>query len=574
MKKVLALVLVLCLALSLSAAAEVTGDTFTGTGAGRNGDVVVEVTFDGAAIASVKVTEHQETAGIADASLAQIPEAIVNAQSIAVDAVAGATLTSNAIVEAVANAITAAGGDPEAYRVQVESRAPVAGETEHLSCDVVIVGAGGAGMSAAIEARAKGASVIILEKMSFVGGNTAICGGLVPGPGTELQAASGIEDSPEKYVEDIMTATDGTADADLVKVATEEAATLVPWFESLGAEFLKVVPFAGHSVDRLHQEKQLSGAGLAKVLKEAAEANGVEILLNTPAYAIMQDENNVVCGVKAKRSDGTEVEVAAKEVIITAGGFAGSQEMLAEYIPEMAGVGLCGTNANTGDGIRMAQAIGADIAYIDAYCPHASVNPEKVYLVTWEAFMRGGILVNGSGERFVNEPMGYAKCAPVVASQENVYCIVDDYIRSVVEKMAGYDDVTVMAANVQELAEAIGIDAEALAATIDAYNQSVETGSDAFGRTRFEKPLTGNLYAINVETYLLFTMGGIKIDTEARVIDTNGAVIPHLYAAGEGAGTSVTGHGYAGYITGDGLLSALTFGRIAGRNAGDAVLAK
>ena len=495
-------------------------------------------------------------------------------QSIAIDTVAGATITSEAILAAVADAIQAAGGNPDDYRKAVEAAAPVAGETEYLSADVVVVGAGGAGLSAAIEATAKGASVIVLEKMPHVGGNTAICGGLVPGPGTELQKLSGIDDSPAKYIEDIETATAGTCDPELVKVAVDEAVDLVPWFESLGAEFLKVVPFAGHTVDRLHQEKSLSGAGIAKVLKDAAEKNGAQILLETPATELIQDADGKIVGVKAKRANGTEVEIAAKAVILAAGGFAGNQEMLAEYIPEMAGVGLCGSPANVGDGIKMGLAVGADVAYIDSYCPHASVNPEKVYLVTWEAYMRGGILVNGDGERFVNEPMGYAKCAPIVAAQKNVYMIIDDYIRSVVEKMATYDDVTVKAANVTELANAIGIDADKLAATIEAYNQSVVTGSDAYGRTRFEKPLEGNLYAINVETFMLFTTGGLRIDADARVLDTPGAVIPGLYSAGENAGTGVTGHGYAGYITGDGLLSALTFGRIAGRNAADLVNAK
>jgi len=445
--------------------------------------------------------------------------------------------------------------------------------SEALKADVVVVGGGGAGLAAAIEAADKGASVIVLEKQAFLGGNTAICGGLVPGVGTELQKAQGIEDSPEKYAEDILKANGYTGDPELIRVATEASADFVPWFESLGAEFLKVVPFPGNSVDRLHQEKSLSGAGLVQVLKEAAEARNVKIMLETPATALIKDANGAISGVKARTKDGKEITIQTKAVILATGGFAGNKEMLAEYIPAMVDSGLLGNPGNVGDGIKMGMEVGADVRFMDAYLPHAAVNPEKTLLITWEAIMRGGILVNGEGERFVNEALGYAKCAPEVAAQDKVYIVFDDNVKALVEKMASYESVTVEAANADELAEKLGLDKDTFAATIAEYNDAVAAGSDKFGRTVFEKPFEGKLSAIEVKSYLLFTTGGLRIDASARVLDKDGNPIPGLYAAGETAATGIAGSGYAGYITGEGLLAAFAFGRIAGQHAGETVAA-
>jgi fumarate reductase flavoprotein subunit len=439
-----------------------------------------------------------------------------------------------------------------------------------LEADVVVVGGGGAGLAAAIEAADQGASVILLEKMAYLGGNTRICGGLVPGAGTELQRAAGIEDSPEKYAQDIMKANGNTGDPELVRVATEEAADFVPWFESLGAKFLKVVPFPGNSVDRLHLEESLSGAGLVQVLEEAARARNVEIMLETTATSLVKDVNGAITGVKATTKDGKEITVGAKAVVLAAGGYAGNKEMLAEYIPVMENAGLLGHPGNVGDGIRMGIEAGADVRCIDAYCPHAAVNPEKTLLITWEMIMRGGIIINEQGNRFVDETIGYAKCAPELAQQSNGrgYLIFDGNVASQVEKTASYQSVIKEAASIEELADTIGVDKANLAATIETYNNAAIEGQDEFGRTTFGKPFEGTLYSIEVNSYLLFTTGGLRIDTEARVIDTEGEVIPGLYAAGENAGTTVAGEGYSGYITGEGLLSAFAFGRIAGRNAG------
>jgi fumarate reductase flavoprotein subunit len=445
---------------------------------------------------------------------------------------------------------------------------------EGPEADVVVVGGGGAGLAAAIEAADKGASVIVLEKMAFLGGNTAICGGLVPGVGTELQRAEGIEDSPEKYAQDIMSANGNTGDPDLVRVATEAAADFVPWFESLGAEFLKVVPFPGNSVNRLHQEKSLSGAGLVQVLKAAAESRNIEIMLETTATGLVKDANGAIVGVKATTKDGKQITVGAKAVVLSTGGFAGNKEMLAQYIPAMTESGLLGNPGNVGDGIKMGIEAGADVRFMDAYLPHAAVNPEKTLLITWEAIMRGSILVNGNGERFVNEALGYAKCAPEVATQDRVYLVFDENVKALVEKMASYQSVTVEAASADELADTLQIDKTNFAATLADYAAAVTAGSDEFGRTVFEKPLEGKLSAIEVKSYLLFTTGGLRIDTSARVLDKSGNPIPGLYAAGETAATGVAGEGYAGYITGEGLLSAFAFGRIAGRHAGDTVTAK
>ncbi len=369
----------------------------------------------------------------------------------------------------------------------------LAGCSSSPKADVVVVGAGGAGLAAAIEAADAGASVIVLEKMPFVGGNTRICGGLVPGVGTELQKAAGIEDSPEKYAEDILTANGYSGDVELVKVATEEAAEFVPWFESLGAEFLKVLPFPGNSVERLHLEKSLSGAGLVDVLENAVKERNVEVMLETTATGLVKNSDGAITGVKATTRDGKEITIGAKAVVLAAGGFAGNKEMLEEYIPVMKDAGLLGHSGNVGDGIRMGIEAGADVRYMDAYCPHAAVNPEKTMLISWEMIMRGGILVNENGERFVDETLGYAKCAPILAQQSNgkAFLVFDDNVVAQVEKAATYEAVTKNAESVEVLAETIGVDLTSLNDAITAYNEGVAAGKDSFGRTYFEKPSRG-----------------------------------------------------------------------------------
>lgn len=578
MKKFVSMLLALCMLLTMAAVpayAAVTDGVYTASAAGNNDAVTVEVTFSGAAITDVKVVAHAETPGLSDPAIERVPAAIVAGNTLAVDTVGGATVTSKAIIAAVEDAIKQAGGDPADYQTAAASGNAEKAHVE-MEADVVVIGGGGAGLSAAIEASAKGASVILLEKMAYLGGNTAISGGLVPSAGTKMQAEAGIEDSPEKYAADIIAYNGGTGDPVLINVAAKEAQDLVPWFESIGAEFVGIIPFAGHSVDRLHQEKQLSGAGLVKTLEAAARSNGVEILMETKGNEIVTNEEGAICAVKATKVDGTELTINTKAVVLGTGGFASNKEMLAAYIPEMVDAGVVGHPGNTGDGIAMGLSLGAGLAYEDSYSSHAACNPEATLLITWESLTRGGILVNEKAERFTDETLGYVKNSPIVAAEERVHIIVDDYLREIVPKLPSYDHVTIKAHGVEELAAAINVDAAALRATIEEYNAGVEAGVDKFGRSMLGKPLDidGNLYAIHVETFMLFTTGGLAIDTSARVLTPEGEVIPGLYAAGETAGTSVGGHGYTGYITGHGLLAALTFGRIAGRDVADFVAGK
>ena len=604
-------------ALGEAAPAEVSGD-FTGTAKGFGGDVTVTVTLTDGAITAVTAEGAGETEVVGSKAIELMPADMSESGSIAVDTVAGATITSNAILEAVKAALTAAGVDPEAYNVAVDKGAV---EDQVRSCDVVIVGAGGAGMTAAITAADAGKSVVILESQAMVGGNSVrATGGMnasktvwqdentfAEEAGVEKTLASAAEtyaddetvtalaqtvseqwkayqENPEGYFDsvelmelDTMIGGKAINDFDLVKTLCENSAAGIDWLDTIGAQLHDVASFGGASVKRIHRPvddegKTISvGSYIVPVLESACEERGIEILFNTTATALRQDENGNVTGVEGVTKDGANVIVEAKAVVLATGGFGANLEMVASYKPELKGFMTTNAAGAQGQGIAMAQAVGAATVDMDQIQIHPTVQFDTAALITEGLRGDGAILVNAEGKRFTDEvgTRDVVSAAEIAQPGSYSWLVVDQAMVDASSVIAGYitKGLTVSGEDYAALAEAMGVDAETFTATMEAWNACVESKTDEeFGRTSFANPLnTAPYYAIKVTAGIHHTMGGLKINTATEVLNEAGEAIPGLFAAGE-----VTGgvHG-ANRLGGNAVADFIVFGRIAGASAAE-----
>lgn len=604
-------------ALGEAAPAEVSGD-FTGTAKGFGGDVTVTVTLTDGAITAVTAEGARETEGVGSKAIELMPADMSESGSIAVDTVAGATITSNAILEAVKAALTAAGVDPEAYNVAVDKGTV---EDQVRSCDVVIVGAGGAGMTAAITAADAGKSVVILESQAMVGGNSVrATGGMnasktvwqdentfAEEAGVEKTLASAAEtyaddetvtalaqtvseqwkayqENPEGYFDsvelmelDTMIGGKAINDFDLVKTLCENSAAGIDWLDTIGAQLHDVASFGGASVKRIHRPvddegKTISvGSYIVPVLESACEERGIEILFNTTATALRQDENGNVTGVEGVTKDGANVIVEAKAVVLATGGFGANLEMVASYKPELKGFMTTNAAGAQGQGIAMAQAVGAATVDMDQIQIHPTVQFDTAALITEGLRGDGAILVNAEGKRFTDEvgTRDVVSAAEIAQPGSYSWLVVDQAMVDASSVIAGYitKGLTVSGEDYAALAEAMGVDAETFTATMEAWNACVESKTDEeFGRTSFANPLnTAPYYAIKVTAGIHHTMGGLKINTATEVLNEAGEAIPGLFAAGE-----VTGgvHG-ANRLGGNAVADFIVFGRIAGASAAE-----
>jgi fumarate reductase flavoprotein subunit len=453
--------------------------------------------------------------------------------------------------------------------------------------DVVIVGAGGAGMVAAIEALDRKASVILLEKAAKAGGTTALSGGVIQGSGTDFQKANNIKDTPEAHYKYWMAAGEGLVNPDLVKLMADNSGPNLKWMESLGSKWISisgVSPIAyidpALMVNRIHRTGPVGdlagGAAHAKILEDNAKKRGATFLFDTPVTALVYDPKNGVVGVKAK-SAGKEIAVRAKKaVILASGSYDWNKEMSRAFSPQQlwaleTGVCRCAPG-DTGDGIKMAMALGADLANmggtISTVFPGIGNNDGMP-----------GIWVNKYGLRFVNEYSHYAYAMRAVFQQEEhiVWTVFDEETKKKGGKNFNWsedfskeisDGKVKVGKSVKELAEAIKVNAEQLQATIDKWNKDVATGKDTlFGKTVGLKPINvPSFYATRITDSNLGVIGGVKINTKTQVLDVNGNVIPRLYAAGMVAGGFI-GPYYPG--SGTALQGTITFGRIAGKAAAE-----
>lgn len=625
MKKLTAALLVfLMMVMTGAMALAYTEGTYTATAQGNNGPVTVSVTFSADAITDVTVVEHSETAGLSDRPIAEIPAAIVENQSLAVDTVSGATNSSNAILTAVADCVAQAGGDVEALKAVAVEKAPV--EDVEATYDVVVLGGGGAGLTASITAAQNGAKVILVEKAGSLGGNTLIAGQGFNACDPERQAntemseallgqlksyldldpayfgafaevletvkgqindyiASGsttLFDSPElhmlhTYMGGKRTGLDGTViepDLELARTFATNALDALEWAESIGAQWNDTTStILGAMWPRSHG---LANGNVITILTDAAKANGVEIVTDTRANDLIV-ENGKVVGVKATTSEGANVTLHANSgVVLATGGFSANAPMVVEYNNYWPGLSdtMPSTNAPTitGDGIVMAKAVGADLVGMGFAQLMPSSHPVDGSLFSgiWGS-AETQVFVNKEGKRYVNE---YAErdvlSKAALAQTDGIFYIICDNKIAKNADVAGMEAKgnVVVADTLEELAEKLGIPADTFVETIERYNSFVDAQKDDdFGKPLFgEKIDEAPFVATPRSPSLHHTMGGVKIDTNTHVISTEGNVIDGLYAAGE-----VTGGLHAGNrLGGNAMTDFLVFGRIAGENAAKA----
>ena len=603
---------------STSSDAGVSGD-FTATAKGFGGDVSVTLTLTDGAITGCTAEGKDETEGVGSQAIAKMPGEIAESGSIAVDGVSGATITSTAIKEAAAAALTAAGLNPDDYKTAVEKDATA--EDSTVDADVVVVGAGGAGMTAAITAAAEGKSVVILESQSMVGGNSVrATGGMNAGKTVyqdenEFGESAGVEKTlktaAEKYADnetitalaktvseqwaayqadptgyfdsvelmelDTMIGGKGINDPELVETLCANSADAIDWLDEHGITLHNVSSFGGASVKRIHRPvnaegKTVSvGSYMIPLLQENCEKAGVKMMLDTTATEILTDANGAAVGVKATGASGETVTVNAKAVVLATGGFGANLDMVVKYKPELKGFMTTNAPGIQGQGIEMAQAIGAATVDMDQIQIHPTVEANTAALITEGLRGDGAILINEEGQRFIDEvgTRDVVSAAEIAQTGSYSWLVVDQAMADASSVIQGYikKGYTVTGATYEELGKAMGVDAAAFAETMEKWNGYVEAKNDPdFGRTSFANPLnTAPYYAVKVTAGVHHTMGGLKINANTEVLNEKGEVIPGLFAAGE-----VTGgvHG-ANRLGGNAVADFTVFGRIAGAAASD-----
>ena len=577
MKKALAFLLALSMIFALSsvcAFAENGSITETGVGQGIEGDVVVQVTAYAATIYSVEVLEKNETVGIGSVAVEKLPEAIVETNSLLVDSISGATVTSTAIVSAVREALTKGGLDPEVFEVEQATEAPAEKTPVTLDYDVVVVGAGGAGLTAALRATQEGAKVLVLEKMPMVGGNSLKASGGMNCAGTKFQEAQGITDSGvQEFIEDTMNGGHMLNDLALVTTMAENSAEAVEWLESIGAPLPKVAATGGTTHKYLHSPEDGSPVGsyLIAKLNKVVEENGIEVMLNTTATEILM-RDGAAAGVLAEDAEHVYT-VNAKAVILATGGFGSNFELMCSFNPSLANAVTTNHPGATGDGILMAEALGAATVDMEQIQLHPTVYQATSMLVSEKMRSLGAILVNQEGKRFCNDlsTRDAVSAAELEQTGGYAYIIFDqnlvDHNKSAQEYIN--KGMAAQGATYEELAENMGLKGEAVESfvkTMEVWNAAVAKGVDEeFGRNNgMDDDLsTAPFYAIQIAPGIHHTMGGIKINSDAQVIDTKGEVIPGLFAAGETTGGVHGGN----RIGGNAVCDFVVFGRIAGLGA-------
>ena len=558
-----------------------TAGTYTAAAKGQNGDVAVEVVFSDNAIESVTVTAHAETLGLGygvpNAPIDTFPGLIVEKQSLAIDAVTNATVSGNAVIAAVADAVAQAGGDPEMLKVPAEK---AVGEAQTYDVDVVIVGAGAAGLSAALTAQEAGANVLLLEKGGLSGGSTVRSGGKILAAGTPWQEKQGYTDNADMMYEYLMSFDrDDIMSEELVRAFCDASAENLQWLEDRGVmvqdvEYIHsaLTPWRVHNTMGGGGQTSGHGGQITAPLINRYAANGGKTVYNCRATELITDENGKVTGVKAVMTDGTPVTVnAAKGVILATGGYGKNEEMLDKY-EDFLPNNLYGSVPNTcvGDGLTMAVAVGAknfdgpglQLVYVsyDCYC---GINEES------------GLIVSEDGLRVVDEYTYQSHVAQALADADSTCGF---YIAA---KKDGYAvepypmiqwGVTMEhvphAATIGELAGLIGVDAAALEATVARYNELCAKGVDEdFNKpAQYMIPVEGDeYYAFRMTPGTSVTFGGLEIDTAARVLDTNNEPIEGLYAAGEVAFTGLFDAEYP--CCGMAIGSAVYYGRVAAATA-------
>ncbi len=550
-----------------------TPGSYTASAPGRNGDVTVTTVFSANTIDEITI-ESEETENIGVVAMEQLKEEVLSSQALDADVISGATLSSDAFLNALKDTVTQAGGDPESLTGAPKEEVAAEYETE---ADVIIVGAGAAGMTAAITATENGANVIVLEKSNVLGGNTVCAANGINGADSAVQLANETYVEKEASVEGLEHLQMNNEDAreNLVKAFAENSGETLDWLSSLGVNFeVDIQEDERNSDQNYYMVKDTTDGSTAITMINRVSAKlkdlGITVYYSMDAHDLVQDDNGTVTGVIATDANGEEITFSGKAILLATGGFGQNSELVGQYNEHLANAVTDEVAPTTGEGLLMALSVGADTANLDAIQTFPAVIPGYGMILPFNlpgGFTPDALYVNNSAERFTAEAFEIPD-AILAQDKGEVYCVFDDSgMNDGLQNLMNLGYVQ-SGETAEELAEKLGIDGTVLQTTIDSFNEDIADGTDdAFGREQNLNPIEGTLYGYRFGVGAHYFMGGVLINEKTQVIDTEGNPIDGLYAAGE-----VTGGFHGTFrVDGSGLGDSFTFGRIAGRELAEAV---
>ena len=455
-----------------------------------------------------------------------------------------------------------------------------------IFADIVIIGAGACGLVAALAAREEAnadASILLLERDSKPSGSTSLSSGFIPAAGTLLQKERGISDNPELFAADVQAKAKGLSHKPLLNVAVREIGPTIEWLMTthrLPFVLIDGFLYPGHSVLRMHAMPEKTGSALHAALLEAAQSRDITIACNQKVEILYKNNQENITGVGIRTQTGALQMIGCAVVILACNGFGGNSDLVTEYIPEMANSHYFGHAGNQGEAVLWGKKLGAKLADMSGYQGHGSIAWPQGALISWAIMMEGGVLINTKGLRFTNEHEGYSEQAARVMAQpdQTAYALFDQRLLVFGQGFPDFLEAekagaVISANNLVNLAKRLKISVSSLQQTlgeIAACQRGVK--HDKHGRDFTKKPnLTPPYHAVKVKGALFHTQGGVNIDKNARVLNKSGQALPNLFAAG-GAARGVSGPDVSGYLSGNGLLTAVALGRVAGRNAARMIL--
>ena len=542
---------------------------WTGSGEGRSGNIIAKVEVMNHQVKQVTIVSQSESVFAQEAINSIVANAAgkTDMMSVEVDGVSGATLTSTGVIDAINMALQASmGKEEEAAKTYTDD-----------SCDIVIVGAGGAGLSAAVAAAESNGNlkIVVLEKQGIIGGNTNYSTGGINAAETEFQYELGINDSKQLFYDDTMQGGKQENIPSLVWNLVENAPVTISWLSDLGADLTDVGLMGGSSVKRTHRPKGGTAIGphLIKVLKNASEISNIEIRTSNKVTGLLSAIDGSVTGVKVENADGSTYKLTSKAVIIATGGFGANLAMVAHLQPSLRGFATLNHPGATGDAFDWVTAVGGATVQMANIQIHPTAEATNHILITEAVRGNGAILVNHEGKRFCNEmnTRDVVSAAILAQTRGEAFLVFDQDVRKSLASIETYANQHLLSegATLAELANAVDIPVETLSESISRYNDQQRAGIDEdFGRNATEMPVALEappFYAVCVKPAIHHTMGGLSVNTETQVLRADGTPIPGLYAAGE-----VTGglHG-ANRLGGNGVADIVVNGRLAGLAASE-----
>ncbi|WP_417513420.1 FAD-dependent oxidoreductase [Marinobacter sp.] len=451
-----------------------------------------------------------------------------------------------------------------------------------FSVPLVIIGSGACGLVAGLTAMSKGIEAVVLERDDTPRGSTFMSSGFVPAAGTRFQRAAGVEDSAARMTDDILRKNHNEADPAIVTALTEASGEVIEWLadeHQIPFELVEGFLYPGHTRMRMHCTPRRTGEELMSCLLNAAEKAELPILTEARVTTLHVDDNRRVRGISYQRRDGSIEQLGCNTLLLACNGFGGNPELLARHIPQMEDALYFGHQGNQGEAVLWGDALDASLKDLGSCQGHGSVAWPHQTLISWAVMMQGGIQLNRDGKRFSNEHGGYSEQAAKVLAQPDqiAFNVYDARIHEQCLQFEDYQNAQTAGAikifeSLDALADGLDLPHNAVLDTFESMQELQESGEpDQFGRQFMaEQKLTAPYYVIRVTGALFHTQGGLEVTTDGRVLDTEGHPLPNLFAAG-GAARGVSGSGDSGYLSGNGLLSAVVMGALAGRGAARAI---